>query len=182
VRRRAAGHYRVGEPAPLAVPYSFRVRRHPNASESTDRPRGQRTTEVPNMPQPRRRFFGLSRTDILRLAGSVLGGLFAGWLVSEVAQLIPGIRQTSVMGSTSAQSPFRPGQSPFPTSAVPQSDGADTRPAAAVPVSQGSSEVPRRRVPPVTRVATPGRTTTESSIEPNVRTTETSATRLPHSL
>jgi hypothetical protein len=146
-------------------------------SKSTDRPRGQRPQRrSPDMPQPRRRFLGLSRTDIPRLAGAVLGGLFAGWLVSEVAQLIPWIPQTSVMGSTPAQSLARPAQSASPAPAVPHSDGADTRPAAPVTVPQGSSEVPRRRVRPLTRVTTPRLTTTESSIESNMRTPETSAT------
>jgi len=128
---------------------------------------------VPDMPQSRRRFVGLSRTDIWRLAGVVLGGLFAGWLVGEVAQLIPGLRPPSVMGGTPAQSPFRQAQLPSPTPAVPHSDGAP-----AVTVSEGSSEVARRHVRPLRRVATPRLTTTESSIEPNdaARTTETSET------
>jgi hypothetical protein len=96
----------------------------------------------------------------VRMAGIVLGGLLAGWLVSEVAQLIPGIRRTPVIGSTLAQSPST-------TPAVTYSNRTDTRPVPPLIVSPASNGVTTRRVRPVTGVATARPAMSVSSIEPH---------------
>jgi hypothetical protein len=93
----------------------------------------------------------------VRTAGIILGGLIAGWLISEVIELMPGIRRTSVIGSTVAQSP--------PTTlAVTSSNVAETRPTPTV-----------RRV---RRLATTPSATSKSSIKPHEapRTLQTSTT------
>jgi len=88
----------------------------------------------------------------VRTAGIIFGGLIVGWLFSEVIELMPGIRRTSVMGSSQAPSP--PATPPVVSTNV-----ADPSPASIVrPVRR----VTTRRV---TRVTTVQPTAAESSIQ-----------------
>jgi hypothetical protein len=100
-----------------------------------------------------------------RTTGIIFGGLVVGWLFSEVIQLMPGIRRTSVMGSSQAPSPPA-------TPADVGTNVADPRPASIVR--------PVRRVTtrPGARVTTVQPTAAESSIQSHeaTRTRQTAAT------